>query len=297
MVRFTASLACLVLALSGTAIAAKQKAKKKGLGGVVTRTATSPTGTTTGQILTATATCPKGKKAFGGGFSALPANDSSLIFVDESRRSGPRSWLAAGTFFAISGGATPLSITASVHCRRLAKTPAETATPVPVLANTNNVPFTAIARCQGKKQRLISGGFDYSPPSNGNVNLALIYENQPAGRTWRASIQNSGAGVARTLTSYAYCAKGLAKAPKIVSGSNALTLPSALDPISASTAACPGKTRLSAGGFASPFPTNLPMTARPLYTENALGGSVWSARAISGFGGGPLTITTLGICT
>lgn len=299
MFRFAASLACLLLALSGTAVAAKQKAKKKGLGGVVTRTATSPTGTTTGQVLTATATCPKGTKAFGGGFSALPANDSSLIFVDESRRSGPRSWLAAGTFFAIAGGPTPLSVTASVHCRRLAKTPVEVATAVPVLANTNNVPFTAIARCQGKKQRLIAGGFDYSPPSNGNVNLALIYENQPAGKTWRASVQNSGAGVARTLTSYAYCAKGL-KAPKIVSGSNALTLPSALDPISASTVACPSKSRLSAGGFASPFPTNLPMTARPLYTESTLAttaGAVWRASAISGFGGGPLTITTLGICT
>ncbi len=296
MVRFAASIACLLLALSGTAVAAKQKAKKKGLGGVVTRTATSPAGTTTGQVLTATATCPKGKKAFGGGFSALPANDSSLIFVDESRRSGPRSWLAAGTFFAIAGGPTPLSVTASVHCRRLAKNPVEVATAVPVLANTNNVPFTAIARCQGKKQRLIAGGFDYSPPSNGNVNLALIYENQPAGKTWRASVQNSGAGVARTLTSYAYCAKGL-KAPKIVSGSNAVNLPSALDPISASTIACPAKSRLSAGGFASPFPTNLPMTARPLYTESALGGSVWRASAISGFGGGPLTITTLGICT
>ncbi len=124
----------------------------------------------------------------------------------------------SGSFFAFGRSATPLALTASVHCRRLAKAPKEASTAVPVLAATNNVPFTAIARCQGKKQRLLSGGFQYSPPASGNIHQALIYENQPSGKTWRASVQNSGTAPARTLTSYAYCAKGLAKAIKIVSG-------------------------------------------------------------------------------
>ncbi len=39
------------------------------------------------------------------------------------------------------------------------------------------------------------------------------------------------------------------------------------------------------------------MTARPLYTESALTGNVWHAKVIAGFGGGPLNVTALGICT
>jgi hypothetical protein len=271
--------------------------KKKGLGGVVAVTAVSQGGTTTQQPLSATATCPKGRKAFGGGFSAVPTDQTSLIFVEESHRSGARSWVAAGTFFAISGTPTPLAITTTVYCRRLAKAPKEVTTSVPVLAATNNVPFTAIARCQGKGQKLISGGYRWTPSANGNLHQALIYENQPSGKTWRASVQNSGTAPARTLTSYAYCAKGLKAAAKISTGSNAADVPSALSPLSASSAACPKKTRMSATGFVSPFPATTPMTARPLYTQSAISGTASVASLVAGFGGGPLTLTALGLCT
>jgi hypothetical protein len=297
-VRVGVSLACgaLILGISASPSIAK-KGKKKGLGAVVTRSAVSPPGTTTAQLLTATATCPKGKKAFGGGFAAPPVDSSSLVFIHESRRTGARTWTASGTFFAISGTPTPLSVTSSVYCRRLAKTPQEVTTSVPVLAATNNTPATAIARCQGDKQKLLSGGFLYSPPANGNVAQALVYENQPAGKSWRASVQNSGASPARTLTGYAYCAKGLKSAPKIISGNSAATLPTVLARISASSVGCPGKSRLSAGGFVSPFPTTTPMTARPLYFESQISGTTWRASALAGFGPGPLSITALGICT
>ena len=295
-VTVTVACAAMLLAIGATPSVAAKKGKKKGLGPVVTVTAVSTSATTNTQVISATATCPKGKKAFGGGFLA-PTSNNSLIFVHESRRTAVRSWTVSGSFFAFVGGANPLALTASVHCRRLAKAPTEASTAVPVLAMTNNVPFTAIARCQGKKQRLLSGGFQYSPPESGNVHQALIYENQPSGKTWRASVQNSGNSPARTLTSYAYCAKGLPKAIKIVSGSNAANLPAALNPLAADSSACPPKSRMSGGGFVSPFPSSAPMTARPLYTESALTGTVWHTKVIAGFGGGPLNVTALGICT
>jgi hypothetical protein len=284
----------LLLGLSASpAIAKKKKAK---LGPVVTVTAASPTTTTTAATITATATCPPGKKAFGGGFATSPSNQA-LIFPQESHRSSPNSWVASGSYFGISPSPPPLAITSIVHCRRLAKVPQEVSISVPVIAATNTTPATAIARCQGKKQKLISGGFLYSPPANGNMHQALVYENQPVGRDWHASVQNSGTSPARTLTGYAYCAKGLKKAPKITSGSTAFTVPSALTPISATSAACPAKTQLSGGGFVSPFPATAPMTARPLYYESQAVGGSWRASALAGFGGGPLSITALGICT
>lgn len=292
-------LACglLVLGLAASPGIAKKKGKKKQkLGPVVTVTATSPTTSTTGDRVTATATCPPGKKAFGGGFSATPS-DQSLIFPDESHRGAPNTWIAGGSYFGFNPGSPPLGITSIVHCRKLKKTPAEVTISVPVIAQTNTTPATAIARCQGKKQKLISGGFLYTPPANGNVAQALVYENEPVGKDWHASVQNSGSSPARTLTGYAYCAKGLPKAPKISSGTTAFTVPAALDQISASSAACPPKTQLSGGGFVSPFPATAPATARPLYFESQAVSGVWRASALAGFGGGPLSITALGICT
>jgi hypothetical protein len=67
--------------------------------------------------------------------------------------------------------------------------------------------------------------------------------------------------------------------------------------VTADSAQCPAKTKMTGGGFVSPFPATAPMTARPLYTESVLTGKVWHAKLIAGFGGGPLTMTSLGICT
>jgi hypothetical protein len=299
-VRAMGLVACagLLLALCASPAIAKKKGKKKvKLGPVVTVTATSPATSTTGERVVATATCPPGKKAFGGGFATTPSNQS-LLFPDESHRGAPNSWIAGGSYFGIAGpGSPPLSITSIVHCRKLKKAPAEVAISVPVIAQTNTTPATAIARCQGKKQRLISGGFFYTPDANGNIHQALVYENEPVGKDWHASVQNSGTSPARTLTGYAYCAKGLKKAPKITSGTTAFTVPAALSQISATSPPCPAKTRLSAGGFVSPFPATAPMTARPLYYESQAVGGGWRASALAGFGGGPLSITALGICT
>jgi hypothetical protein len=295
-VRILGLLVCLGLLFGLSASPSLAKKKKQKLGPVATVTATSPTTSTTGATVTATATCPAGKKAFGGGFATTPSNQA-LIFPQESHRGAPNTWTASGSYFGISGSPPPLGITSIVHCRKLKKTPQEVTISVPVIAMTNSTPATAIARCQGKKQKLISGGFLYSPPANGNIHQALVYENEPVGRDWHASVQNSGTSPARTLTGYAYCAKGLPKAPKLTSGTTAFTVPSTLSPISATSAACPPKTQLSGGGFVSPFPATAPMTARPLYYESQAAGGAWRASAVAGFGAGPLSVTALGICT
>ena len=165
LVRVAVTFACtaIVLAIGASPSVAAKKGKKKGLGPVVTVTAVSTSATTNTQVISATATCPKGKKAFGGGFLAPTSNDS-LIFVHESRRTAVRSWTVSGSYFALVAGANPLALTASVHCRSLAKAPTEASTAVPVLAMTNNVPFTAIARCQGKKRGSSRAAFSTRRP-------------------------------------------------------------------------------------------------------------------------------------
>lgn len=296
-VRVLGLLVCLGLLLGLSASPSLAKKKKQKLGPVATVTAASPTTSTTGAKVTATATCPPGKKAFGGGFATTPSNQA-LIFPEESHRGAPNTWIAGGSYFGIAGpGSPPLGITSIVHCRKLKKTPQEVTISVPVIAMTNTTPAIAIARCQGKKQKLISGGFLYTPSANGNIHQALVYENEPVGRDWHASVQNSGNSPARTLTGYAYCAKGLPKAPQITSGTTAFTVPAALSQISATSAICPPKTQLSGGGFVSPFPATAPMTARPLYFESQALAGAWRSSAVAGFGGGPLSITSLGICT
>ena len=74
-------------------------------------------------------------------------------------------------------------------------------------------------------------------------------------------------------------------------------MPAAFSQISATSAACAPKTQLSGGGFVSPFPATAPMPARQLYYESQATGTGWTASALAGFGGGPLSITALGICT
>ena len=200
----------------------RQESKKKGLGPVETVTAVSPPTSTTGAAVTATATCPKGKKAFGGGF----VDDAVLDLAALRRRVAPRladeldrdrqllrlQWRVPAVERHLDRALSPpVKGAGGGHHHRSGRRSVE------------RTPATAIARCQGKKQKLISGGFHYSPPANGNTHQALVYENQPVGKDWHASVQNSGTSPARTLTGYAYCAKGLKNSPKITSGSTAFT--------------------------------------------------------------------------
>src|SRR3954447_17164141 len=98
-------LACLILALVPAGAQAKKKHKKPGLGPVVTVTAVGNTATGNGAISTATAFCPPGLQAVGGGYTA-PFVTASRLAVLDSFRSAPVSWTVNGITNSTSGAAT-----------------------------------------------------------------------------------------------------------------------------------------------------------------------------------------------
>jgi hypothetical protein len=111
MRRFLVLTCCLALAVSASPASAKKHKKPKGLGPVVTETATGPTATTPGTSSAASATCPSGLQAVGGGFSA-PFTSTGALVVTESYRDSRRSWRVSAVVVSGTGAAT-----AYAYCR------------------------------------------------------------------------------------------------------------------------------------------------------------------------------------
>src|SRR2546423_3404012 len=97
--------ACLLLILPVAPAAANKKHKKPLLGPVVTATAVGNTASAPGSLSTATATCPSGLRAVGGGYSA-PFLATSRVAVLDSFRSGAASWTVDGIVNSFPGAAT-----------------------------------------------------------------------------------------------------------------------------------------------------------------------------------------------
>ena len=114
--KLTSILACGILALGASPALARKGKKRAGLGPVSTVNATGPT-VPTGSMSTAIATCPSGKQAASGGFSA-PFGATSNVVVTDSFRSSPRSWTVIGVPEAGTSGAA----TAYAYCRQTTKT-------------------------------------------------------------------------------------------------------------------------------------------------------------------------------
>ena len=142
----------------------------------------------------------------------------------------------------------------------------------------------ATATCPGKT-RVISGGFSETPPTI--ELLGLVYESQMIGnKAWRVSVLGYDPGAASgsiNLTAYAYCRRN---APKISTVSTAVTTPAALQVGPSATAACPGKKKAVAGGFATDGPP-----LRTIIVESLLSPPAgWTTNLLSaGAGVGTLT--------
>jgi hypothetical protein len=198
-------LAACVLAASLPAAAGARKGGSRQAGSVITRSTTiqlSPH-----QLLTATATCPPGTRAVGGGFSGSPGGIEPTV-VTESRRSGAKGWIASGL------RASPLttttgSLTAIVRCRSGAPkiTEVATSTSLPAATGPGDHPrATTTATCPGKR-RAISGGF--SSEADPKQALAVLPEDShrvSKGRAWSFTASHNNPA-SRRLTAYAYCAR------------------------------------------------------------------------------------------
>ncbi len=258
-----------------------------------TRSATVAT-TTDGQLVSATATCPKGRKAAGGGFTAEAAIDTGVsatdfIVVYESRRSGPRSWVVSGGRQDTGNPGPRLDMTALVNCRpkpfKIWEVSASTG-----IAGLNAATGSATAPCPAGKQAA-AGGFSVTPPSlSGPLNFVLIYESfASAGAKWTSSGFNSG-GATKKLTSYSYC-KG-PPTPHLRSATSAIPPGAVLPPSAAVTPTCQGKVKAAGGGFQAP-PNSV---TAPVITESQRVGHTWRAAAINLSPTLSGSITSFGYC-
>jgi hypothetical protein len=284
-----------LLLLPGSALAKKKHKKPKGLGPVVTVTAAGNSTSATGQLSSATASCPAGTQALGGGFS-LPVGSSSLLSVRESFRASPSAWKVSAVNISGSG-----AVTAYANCRRttLQVTDSTGAAVVPGGAFGTGT-ATAVCPSGGK---LVGGGFQtLSGPAPDD--WALVGENLSSGAGgWTARAINNSA-VQNAVTAHAYCMSGI-RTPTLVSATNSLGV-GLLGSSSSTTPACPkpkkGKKKpkkprqlLAAGGFAAPPPS--PATVTPFFTDSRIGSGGWLATAVNANASvGPLSVTSQGVC-
>ena len=294
-----------VLLVPGTTLAKKHK-KPKGLGPVVTVTATGPTATTSGQVSVADATCPTGLHAVGGGFSAPFDGVTSALVVTESYRRSPDTWRVT----ALDGDGVGAA-TSYAYCRRNNRTITD-ATATATTADGFGQNAKAQALCPPGVAP-ISGGFQITSGPGGTT--AVPEESIGGGPTpggippvgnWSVIAQNLSSS--ETITAHAYCMAGI-KLPAFQQVQNFATVGQRM-PLTA-TASCPpapkvkkkkGKKRkrkpaqlLSAGAFYSPFPPGSSMVF-PIYTESRIDGSGFFDRAINNGSGGTLTVQSQAMC-
>jgi hypothetical protein len=182
--------------------AAKKKKAKKLRITEVSASATAPP--TTGTQATASAACPPGSEALGGGFSSSPApvlsNPLSYPIFWANFRASPSSWAASFT----NAGTTAHTVISYAYCAtglKIAETSADVA-----LAGSAGTASTAIAATppcpKGKAQ--LGGGFNNTPAANGSA-IALLMGSSPVNGSWQVNAFNFSP-VAGTLGSRAYCA-------------------------------------------------------------------------------------------
>ena len=227
-------LAMLVpLLFSATPATAKKKRKKPASPPV---TVASVTGSTSpgNRQLTVTAACPKGKLAVGGGFDSpfvfSGGEPAAFNFVYESRPASQRSWQVSAV--RADNGETGRSVSHNrlrglpqrqalqeeagqegEHCQdEEGEAEDHQVSGSATTAAATLSQATATATCPSGTKAL-GGGFSWSPAPDlsggGAGGLAILwasYRGDP--RNWVSSITEAS-GVARTVTSYAYCAAGL----------------------------------------------------------------------------------------
>jgi hypothetical protein len=243
-------------------------------------------------IASATAKCPSGQRATGGGFTA-PATPTvqPWFVVYESRKVGQRSWRASGQI--IDPGATGRAFTvkASVYCSDGApSTKAKSASVTSVGPFVAFLSFAADARCSSGKAQ--AGGFHGPPPHNGggDFNHAVTDSYRTDKKTWRSRMTSSTPGI--TFTSYVYCADEKKPAARLGSTTSATSFTAH----TAISAECKRGTKPVAGGFSQP---NASFSPSPIgvfdfFYESVKSGKRWRVSAVHV--GATTTLNSIAYC-
>lgn len=198
-----------------------------------------------GSTASATAACPGGTKAAGGGFYA-PSSAEAVALVYESVKVGKRAWRASVQLLE-PADPSAVTLTTYVYCRRHFPATKTAAATVPTDGHLKIGP-TAEATCSPGRVA-VAGGFHMPAPLTGPTVTDLFFDSMRSGTTgWNARVVTGPAGPS-TITSEVYCAKR-GGSPIEATGSSA---PNGLDSTtSTATATCPDGLSPAAGGFAQP---------------------------------------------
>ena len=275
---------------------------------IKTASSTVPLAGAVGATASATASCPRGTPAVGGGFAtSIPSPGGPVPRIYESQRIGRSQWRAsAANGSAIAGG----TVTSQVYCRKL---PPKT-TVTTVMASATVPPMgtspTATAICP-PGTTVLSGGFQQTPVAVAGPGvprlLVLVSAGMfPQGTTqtsWDSMARNASAG-SGTITSYAYCAKprrpeilrftaprlvgGFATFPSVMFGSGTVNSPRC-------RRIAKKQTKIAAGSFLVAQTTNEPL----VYESRRLGSKRWISSAVDFGAGGSSAVWSLqvvGLC-
>jgi hypothetical protein len=297
-----AALAVAMLAFAGSADAKKHKKKK--VAPIVTATATVSTGAQYAPV-SATATCPAGTNAVGGGFSTppLPPSPNNAFASFGSHKVGSTQWTANGVGL---GTGSPIPVTVYAYCRKGAPvtTPVVTTISLPVFAGAATV---ANASCP-VGQVLMSGGFSVTTDAS-NIALPLSSNRTDPG-TWQVTAATGFAGL--TMTSQADCASqpkvkksGKSKSAAVAKKKKKTTLVPPTEVTGSvtnttnvttgtATAPCPVKTFPVVGGFNAGDVTS----PTPSFNFISASQAVGSAINVSGYilNAQPATLKAYGYC-
>jgi hypothetical protein len=147
---------------------------------------------------TVTAACPKGTKAFSGGFEAEPLSAGPFFYIRSSQKAGGRKWEVSAVNFGDPG-----ELKADVYCRAGKKL--TTASATDTVSRTGfpaNVYAAPEAECP-KGRTSVSGGFEID-------GFASIRDSAKIGDDWRiaATANPTGAPFPTVpVTVFAYCEK------------------------------------------------------------------------------------------
>ncbi len=240
MARVAAALVASVLLLVGTT----QWGWAKGGHGTGPPTERTASASAIGPETTASATaaCPPGTRATGGGFGA-PSSVDAVALVYESVKVRQRAWRASVQLLDI-GAPSSLTITTYVYCRAHYPHMTTSASTVPTSGETEVGP-TASASCPSGEVA-VAGGFRMPPPLSGPMVRSLYFDSLRSGTSaWNTKVVTGPAG-ASTVTGEVYCARQ-GPSPAEANGASA---PNSSDfTRSAASAACAGPGFPLAGGF------------------------------------------------
>src|SRR3954451_18801165 len=202
----TASVDCRSRTLAikkATGTKAAKKKKKKKL--AITEVSSSSTAAgSSGSQGTATATCPAGRQALGGGFSSSPlprlSDPLAYPFFWGDYRNSPTSWLAAMS----NVGTTARTVTSYAYCAtglKIAETSADAALPASAGSVSSAIALTPPC---SKGRALLGGGFSNPPITTGSA-VAILTGSSSTNGTWQVEAFNFSTH-AGTLGSRGYCA-------------------------------------------------------------------------------------------